>query len=84
MKTVTVYSTPTCPFCKMAKQFLKEKGIAFSDVDVAADEKQADAMIKKSGQMGVPVIAVADEGGKEEIIIGFDRAKLATAVGITL
>ncbi len=84
MKKVTVYSTPTCPFCKMAKQFLKEKGIAFTDVDVAADEKQAELMIKKSGQMGVPVIAVADEKGKEEIIIGFDRAKLSAAVGIAV
>ncbi len=83
MKTITVYSTPTCPFCKTAKQFLKEKGVLFEDVDVAADEKQADLMIKKSGQMGVPVIVVADESGKEEIIVGFDRAKLAAAVGIT-
>lgn len=67
----------------MAKEFLKEKGIAFHDIDVAADEKEADVMIKKSGQMGVPVIVVADEKEKEEIIIGFDRTKLATAVGIT-
>ncbi len=68
----------------MAKQFLTEKGIAYTDVDVAADEKKAQEMINKSGQMGVPVIAVTDENGKEEIIIGFDRAKLATAVGITI
>ena len=83
MKTITIYSTPTCPFCKMAKQFLKEKGITFTDVDVAADEKKAQEMIKKSGHMGVPVIVVADDGGKEEIIIGFDRAKLLAAAGIT-
>ena len=82
MKKITVYSTPTCPFCKMAKQFLKEKGVAFEDVDVAADEKRAQEMIDKSGQMGVPVIVVADEKGKEEVIIGFDKAKLATAAGI--
>ena len=82
MKIVTIYSTPTCPFCKMAKQFLKEKGVAYEDIDVAADEKKADAMIKKSGQMGVPVIVVAGEKGKEEIIIGFDRAKLTAAVGL--
>lgn len=68
----------------MAKQFLKEKGIAYTDVDVGADEKKAQEMIDKSGQMGVPVIVVADEKGKEEIIIGFDRNKLAAAVGLTL
>lgn len=68
----------------MAKQFLKENGVAYTDVDVAADDKKAEEMIKKSGQMGVPVIVIADEKGKEEIIIGFDRAKLASAVGITL
>lgn len=67
----------------MAKQFLTEKGIAYTDVDVAADEKKAQEMIDKSGQMGVPVIVVADEKGKEEIIAGFDRNKLAAAVGIS-
>ena len=84
MKTIIIYSTPTCPFCKMAKQFLTEKGIAFTDVDVAADEKKAEEMIAKSGQMGVPVIVVADDTGKEEVLIGFDRVKLAAAVGITV
>lgn len=67
----------------MAKQFLTEKGIAYTDVDVAADEKKAKEMIDKSGQMGVPVIVIADDGGKEEVILGFDRTKLAVAVGVT-
>lgn len=68
----------------MAKQFLKEKGIAYTDVDVAADQKKAEEMIQKSGQMGVPVIVVKDETGKEDIIIGFDRPKLAAAVGVVV
>lgn len=80
MKKIIVYSTPTCPFCKMAKQFLKEKGVAFEDIDVAADEKKADEMIKKSGQMGVPVIVVADDAGKEEVLVGFDREKLTAVI----
>lgn len=76
-KKVTIYSTPTCPYCKMAKDYMKEKGVAFTDVDVSADEKAAEEMIKKSGQMGVPVIDV--EG---RIIVGFDRDELKKSLGL--
>lgn len=79
---VTVYSTPTCPFCKQAKIFLRERNVAFTDVDVSVDHDQAQEMIKKSGQMGVPVIVVVKDNEQEEIIIGFERAKLAQAVGV--
>ena len=65
-KKVTVYSTPTCPYCVRTKSFLKEKGVAFEDVDVSQDRVRAMEMVNKSGQMGVPVI---DIGG--EIIVGF-------------
>ncbi len=67
-KKIKVYSTPTCPYCKMAKNFLTEKGAAFEDVDVSKNRDAAQEMIKKSGQMGVPVL---DINGK--IIVGFDR-----------
>lgn len=66
-----MYSTPTCPYCHMLKDFLKEKGIKFEDIDVAADEKQAQEMISKSGQMGVPQIEI---NGK--MIVGFDKAAI--------
>lgn len=68
---VRVYSTPTCPFCTMAKEFLKEHKIEFEDVDVLADQEEAKKMIEKTGQMGVPVI---DVDGKA--VIGFDKDKL--------
>lgn len=71
MVKVTVYSTPTCPHCKHAKEFLKEKHVEFEDVDVSADRDRAKEMVEKSGQMGVPVI---DVDGK--IIVGFDQNKL--------
>ncbi len=83
MKSIIIYSTSTCPYCKMEKAFLTEKGIAFSDVDVSADRAKQDEMIQKSGQMGVPVTVVADEHGKEDVVIGFDRARLLQLVGIT-
>ncbi|MEM4347645.1 MAG: glutaredoxin domain-containing protein [Candidatus Altiarchaeota archaeon] len=68
MPNVKVYSTPTCPFCHMAKDFLKSKGVDFEDIDVSSNRKAAQEMIQKSGQMGVPVIEI---NGK--IIVGFDR-----------
>lgn len=69
---VKVYSTPTCPYCKMAKSYLDENGVAYDDVDVTKDATGRDEMIKKSGQMGVPVILVDGE-----IVIGFDKERLA-------
>lgn len=71
MPTITIYSTPTCPFCVQAKEFFKEKGLKFTDFDVSKDKTKADEMKKKSGQLGVPVI---DIDGK--IIVGFDIEKI--------
>jgi len=68
---VKIYSTPTCPYCTMAKEYLKEKNIEFENINVAEDQKAAEEMIKKSGQMGVPVI---DISGK--IIVGFNKEEI--------
>ena len=76
-KNVTMYTTPTCHFCHMAKEFLKEKGIEYTDYNVAEDADKRQEMIERSGQMGVPVIFV-----KDEMLIGFDKSKLSTALGI--
>jgi glutaredoxin 3 len=76
-KKVTVYSTQTCPYCHMAKDFLKDLKVAFKDVDVGADSVAAQEMVDKSGQMGVPVI---DVDGK--IIVGFDREAIKQALGL--
>ena len=77
-KKVTMYTTPTCHFCHMAKDFFKEKGVTFTDYNVAQDLEKRQEMIQKSGQMGVPVIFVGDE-----MIIGFDQERLALALGLT-
>ncbi len=71
MVKVKVYSTPTCPWCKIAKQFLKENKIKFEEVDVSSNQEAAKDMIKRSGQMGVPVIDVDGQ-----LLIGFDKEKL--------
>ncbi|MBI4186722.1 MAG: glutathione S-transferase N-terminal domain-containing protein [Chloroflexi bacterium] len=68
---VVVYSTPTCPYCKRAKDYLTRKGIAYQEFNVAEDREKAREMIEKSGQMGVPVIVVDND-----LVVGFDQAKL--------
>ena len=73
---ITVYSTPTCPYCKLAKDFLKEQSIPFSDIDVSADPNSANEMVKKSGQMGVPVIDIDGT-----IIVGWNKSELERALG---
>ena len=76
-KNVTVYSTPTCPYCIRAKQYLTDNKIAFTNYDVGSDQAKAQEMIKKSGQMGVPVIDIDGT-----IIVGFDREKIASSLGL--
>ncbi len=77
MKSVTIYTTPTCVYCKMAKEFFKKNNVEYQELDVANDDAAREAMIQKSHQMGVPVI---DVGG--EIIVGFDRTELERALGL--
>ncbi len=68
---ITVYTTPTCPYCKLAKDFLKEKGVSFTEVDVAADPNAANEMVKKSGQMGVPVMEIDGQ-----IVVGWNQSAI--------
>lgn len=72
---VKVYSTPTCPYCVKAKGFLKEQNIHYEDINVADDPAAADEMVKKSGQMGVPVLDI-----NGQIIVGFDKAAIKKAL----
>lgn len=70
-KNVQIYTTPTCHFCQMSKEYFKEHGVEYTEHNVAADLTKRQEMIDKSGQMGVPVILV-----ENEMIIGFDKRKL--------
>ena len=81
MKPVTIYSTPTCGFCKLAKEFLKSHNVAYTDFDVSVDTAKAQEMVEKSGQMGVPVIVIGS-GKEEQIIVGFDESGLKKALGL--
>ena len=74
---IKLYSTPTCVYCKMAREFFKSHHIDFKEVDVAVDAKERDEMIQKSGQLGVPVIEI-----DENLVIGFDKPKIVELLGI--
>ena len=77
MKNVTIYSTPTCHFCHMAKDFFKANNVAYTENDVASNLEKRKEMIEKSGQMGVPVILIGDD-----LIVGFNKPKIAQLLGI--
>lgn len=72
-----MYTTPTCAYCKLTKEFFKNNDVEFAEYDVTADAAKRDEMIERSGQMGVPVIDI--EG---EIIVGFDENKLKSLLEI--
>ncbi len=74
---IKVYSTPTCPYCKLVKEYLTEKKIAFTDIDVASNPQAANEMVKLSGQMGVPVIDVDGQ-----VIVGWNKGALEEALGM--
>ena len=77
MKNVTVYSTPSCHFCHMAKDFFVANGIVFTEYNVASDLPKRKEMVEKSGQMGVPVITIDDK-----IVIGFDKPEISKLLGL--
>lgn len=76
---VIIYTTPSCVYCKMAKEFFKKNNVPYEEKDVVADLAAREDMLNKSGQMGVPVIEVS---GK--IIIGFDQTRLRDALGLAI
>lgn len=77
MKNVTIYSTPSCHFCHMAKDFFKEKNIAYTEFDVAGSPEKRAEMVAKSGQMGVPVILIDND-----MVIGFNKPKVVALLGL--
>ncbi len=77
MKKVTIYSTPTCHYCNMAKEYFKENKVEYENFDVASDAEKRKEMMEKSGQLGVPVIIINDE-----VVVGFNRPRLARLLDI--
>jgi glutaredoxin 3 len=73
----TIYSTPTCTYCELAKQFFTEKGVQYEDFNVAADSTKLQEMLEISGQMGVPVIKIDDS-----VVVGFDQGTISGILGL--
>lgn len=77
MTNVKVYSTPTCPWCNKTKEWLKDNNVKFESIDVSVDKKAAEEMIRKSGQMGVPVVDI-----NGTIITGYNVSAMKKALNI--
>lgn len=78
---ITIFTTPTCPYCEMLKRYLDQNDIKYKVVDVSVDQKAAEEMQSKSGQLGVPVM-INKKDGKEDIIVGFDKEKVDQSIGL--
>ncbi len=76
-KKVTIYSTPTCHFCEMAKEYFNENKIKYDSFDVASNVEKRREMMEKSGQLGVPVITIDDK-----VVVGFNKPLLTDLLGI--
>ena len=74
---IKIYSTPTCPYCKMVKNYLSSKAIPYTDYDVSTNQVALEEMKTQTGQMGVPVVVIGDQ-----VIIGFDQARIDTLLKI--
>jgi glutaredoxin-like YruB-family protein len=80
MATVKVYTTPTCTYCNMLKDFLNDKGVEYTAIDVSEDAEARDHIVEASGQMGVPVTEIIPEEGEAEYIVGFDEEAISKAL----
>lgn len=76
-KNVVVHTTPTCSWCTTVKRYLQENGIQYREINVAADQKAAEEMVRKSGQQGVPQTEI-----NGQIVVGFDKTRINSLLGI--
>lgn len=83
MPKVTMYTTKTCPFCKMEKDYFEQNDVQYSEILVDENPDEAVKMIDISGQMGVPFTVIDKEDGQRETILGFDKARLDAALGLS-
>lgn len=80
---VTIFTTTTCPYCKMLKDYFKEKNVTFTEKLVDQDDVAKDEMMKVSGGfLGVPFISIQKDDGSAETVLGFDKAKLNSILGL--
>lgn len=83
MAKVVMYTTTTCPFCKMQRVYLNSKNVSFSEILVDENPEEAQKMIAVSGQMGVPFTVITKDDGKDVNILGFDKKQIDEALGLS-
>ena len=76
MTMITIYTTPTCVYCKIAKEYFQKENLDYREIDVVTDDAAREEMVEKSGQMGVPVIDV-----NGTILVGFNKKEVEEALG---
>lgn len=76
-KQVEIYTTPSCVYCKMTKDFFQKNNVQYTEHNVATDAAKRQEMIEKTGQMGVPVIMIDGE-----VVVGFDQSRLSELLGL--
>lgn len=81
-QSVKLFSTESCPYCKMEAVWLDSQNVEYEMVMVDSDQKSAEEMVQKTGQMGVPVTIVDYGEGMEDVVVGFDRDKLTSILGV--
>lgn len=81
MPRVTMYTTRTCPFCRMQKDYFREKNVVYQEILVDENPQEAQKMIEISGQMGVPFTVIDRDDGQRVTILGFDRSRIDEALG---
>lgn len=83
MAKVKIYSTVTCPYCKMEKEYLESKDIPYENIFVDQVPSAAEEMVKISGQMGVPFTVITKDDNSQVTVLGFDKDKINEALGIS-
>ena len=73
--SIVIYSTPSCSYCRLAKDYLRLKGVTYTEYNIASDQRKAEEMVRKSGQMGVPVLDI-----NGSVIIGFNKPEIERAL----
>jgi len=83
MTKIAIYTTRTCPFCRMQKEYFESKNIQYDEILVDENPTEAQKMIEISGQMGVPFTVIDKDDGSKVTILGFDKTRINEALGIT-
>jgi len=79
-KDITIYTTNTCAYCHMVKKWLDSKGVGYSEVNIDEKPERAQEAVAASGQMAVPVTVITQQDGEQQVVVGYNLAKLAPAI----